>query len=309
MQDEIMVKIDFKRSGFLWGAAAVILWGLLAALSRSILEMLGTFTAGGCIYMAGGLVCFILYPPKKRKFSWRYHGCCGALAILYFIFYSIGLGLAVNRIQAVEMSLINYLWPILTLLFSVIMFRKKTNIFLMILGMATAFYGLALSTSVLSGIELSPQGLWNNFCCNPLPYLLMTGAAVCWAFYSNILNTVGKETPIDALPWFFFIGGLILFLCRYPFHEVSHWSFSALWQIIVMALLPTGAGYYCWDKAMQAENPSSSMIFSYMTPLFSAIFCAIFLKLNLPWTFYGACLLVIAGALLSRYAIRPSAKK
>ncbi len=262
------------------------------------------FTAGGCIYIAGGLVCFFLYPPKKRRFSLKYHGLCGFLVIAYFYLFSVGLGLAKNRVQAVEVGLLNYLWPLLTLVFSVIAFRKRVSLLLMTGGIVLSFCGFALSSSVLAGVPLILPELWEQFCGNPLPHLVMTGAAVSWAVYSNILASLDKETPKDAMPYFMLIGGIFLLLMRFPFQEESVWNFTVFWQLLFMAVFPIGAGYYCWDRAMLTPQRDSAIIASYLTPLFSAIGCAVFLHVALPAAFYGACLLVIGGALLCRYAIR-----
>ena len=101
-----------------YGIAAILLWSCLIALSRSVSEQLGPIGGAASLYTVSSLllVC-VMGLPKLSRFSKSYLLIGGALFVCYEIFLALALGMANNRHQALEMAVINYLWPALTVLF------------------------------------------------------------------------------------------------------------------------------------------------------------------------------------------------
>jgi drug/metabolite transporter (DMT)-like permease len=169
-----------------------LFWGTTIAFSRSLTEQLGPLTAASWIYLLSGIwsCIYLISKPGGIKKTFQlpilYLIGCGALFIFYMVCLYLAVGLAFSREQVIEVSIINYLWPGLTLVFSLPILHKKGRITL-IPGVVLAFSGFYLAT-VNSGM-FSWNVFKGNFQVNYLPYLLAFMAAISWGF----LDTTGSS--------------------------------------------------------------------------------------------------------------------
>jgi len=70
-----------------------------------------------------------------------------------------------------------------------------------------------------------------------------------------------------------------------------------------MALFVTGAAYIFWDHAMRRGDMVLVAALSYLTPLLSTLFSAVYLGVVPAPAIWVACALVIAGAVTCRLAV------
>lgn len=132
----------------LCGIAAILLWSSLVALMRNVAEQLGAIGGAAMIYSVASLFLIIVMGfPKLRQFSMRYIVIAGGLFAAYEVCFSLALGYAADRVQTIEMAVINYLWPSLTVLFAVWGSRSPVNkwiypsIFIAFCGVAWSLIG------------------------------------------------------------------------------------------------------------------------------------------------------------------------
>ena len=115
------------------GILAIVLWSTTVALVRSLTEQLGPLTAAASVYVVGGLASGVrfLLSPGHLKFLFqlprKYLFGCGALFILYMIALFGAIGFSKDRIQVLEVGLLNYLWPPLTIIFSLGLLNRRAN--------------------------------------------------------------------------------------------------------------------------------------------------------------------------------------
>ena len=116
-----------------WGLLAIVLWSTTIACSRSMAEQLGAFTSAATVYLSAGLIgCAGLalrgkLVPALRHTSPRYLYGCGGLMVAYTVLLYAAVGLAQTRIQVITVTVCNYLWPSLTLLFAVPILGWRTR--------------------------------------------------------------------------------------------------------------------------------------------------------------------------------------
>ncbi|GAB4117718.1 MAG: aromatic amino acid DMT transporter YddG [Candidatus Caldatribacteriota bacterium] len=285
---------------------AILFWGTTIAFSRSLTEKLGPLTAASWIYLISGTlgILYLLVFPQERRKVFKLPGIylwgCGLLFLIYTVLLYLAIGLAFNREQVMEVSIINYLWPGLTLLFSLPILHKKGKLTL-IPGIILAFAGIYLVT-LQSGI-FSWDVFKGNFQINYLPYLLAFGAAICWGLYSNLSRYWAGHSQGQAVPLFLFFTGIALLAIRFYFLEESNWSFSVVLELLYMSIFPTFLAYSFWDRAMREGKMVLVASFSYFTPLLSILITSYYLQIKIQTNIWIACLLVITGALLSKISI------
>ena len=288
------------------GLVAIILWSTTFAVSRSLAEKIGFVTAGAAMLIAGGVLgcLYVAIVEGRRAIVFRlpraYLIGCGLLLCAYMVCLFPAIGLAANRQQTVEVGIINYLWPGLTLVFAIPILGTKVR-WSFFVGIAMAAAGAALAALRLG--EYSAGTLLENLRTNPLPYGLALVGAVVWALYSVLSRRWAGGAEGGGVPLFTLAAGLVLLALRPAFHETSCWSLQAAGELAFMAVFPVMIAYAFWDRAMRLGNVTLVAASSYLTPLLSTALSALYLGVDLGWNLWLACGLIVAGAALAQRAV------
>ncbi|AYF17883.1 eamA-like transporter family protein [Vibrio parahaemolyticus 605] len=231
--------------------------------------------------------------PKLSYFSPKYLIVGGAMFVCYEIFLALALGYSNSRAQAIEVSIVNYLWPALTVLFAVLGSNKKPN-WLLYPAVTLAFIGVAWTVSGDNG--LSPTQIISNVSSNPLVYFMAFTGAVIWAVYCNL--TQRQQSKHNAITLFFIATAVSLWV-KYAFADepTMTFSWSALGYLFASAALMAG-GYGLWNIAIVGGNMVFLATLSYFTPIFSALFSSLILGVTLSNSFWQGVVMVTVGSLL-----------
>jgi len=291
------------------GILAVIFWGSTMAFTRSLSETVGTVTSASYVYLlAGGMSCaFVLAGPgalrKLKALPLTYWAGCGSLFVLYMVALYLAVGLACGRQQVLEVALVNYLWPSLTLLLSLPLLARRAR-WTLWPGILLACAGVVLAT--LQRGPVSPHAFLENVCGNAWPYALALVAAVSWGFYSNLSRRWAGSAEGNGVPVFLLATGLVLTAMRGLFNEEPRWTPRAAVELVYMAVFPTMLAYVFWDTAMRRGRLILVASLSYFAPLLStAVSCAYLRVLPGP-KLWVACALVTAGAVICNRSITPT---
>ncbi|UJF18224.1 aromatic amino acid DMT transporter YddG [Vibrio sp. SS-MA-C1-2] len=282
------------------GIGAIILWSTTIAFVRSVTEQLGAIGGSALIYTVSSILLIMTIGlPKISSFPKKYLLIGGGLFISYEVCLSLALGLANSRSQAVEMGIINYLWPSLTVVFSLLISRKPISIPLLI-AILLSFFGVAWTSSGENGLSFTT--LLNNFQSNPISYSLALTGAFLWAIYCNITKYLANGK--NAITWFF-IGTAISLWFKYLISDeaVMVFTTSATIDLFLAAAVMAG-GYALWNVAIIHGNMVLLAILSYFTPLLSTLFSAYLLNLTLGIIFWQGVLMVTIASLLCWFLTR-----
>ncbi|MDN0088118.1 aromatic amino acid DMT transporter YddG [Yersinia nurmii] len=297
-----------ERTATLLGIVAILLWSMSVALTRGLAETLGPFGAGAAIYSVSGILVWLVGgKPQIRGQHPAYLWGCGLLFVIYMVAFAIAIGMASDRQQTLEIGLINYLWPSLTLLFAVVLLRLRTRWWLW-LGAAIALFGVIWVVSGGNGLDISI--LAENINHNPLAYSLALLAAFAWAIYSNLVRIYSRGRGV--LPLFLLACALCLWLLFFTLTPGPlHFTPQAVMELLMMGC-STALAYQCWDSAMKKGNATLVAALSYFTPLLSVLIASLWLSTPPSAAFLPGVGMVVAGSLLcwsaSRAPASPRAK-
>jgi drug/metabolite transporter (DMT)-like permease len=288
------------------GFLAIFIWGTGIAVSRTLTDNFGVFSAGAFSFLLAGSLGILHSSLSKdsRVRPWHlpfpYLAICGSLFIFYQLCWYLALGLAPNHDWVVVAGIINYLWPVLTLVFSIPILKTRAR------WWAVPGFLLALSGTVLAMSKgAGPGPLPQDGGAAPVAVLILAfAAAIAWALYSNLARKHAGAQQGNAVPFFFLLSGLLMLLLRFVFHEQSQWTTGGVLCLAYMALFPCLTAYTLWDKAMRKGDIVLVTVFSYFTPLLSTVVTCVFLTVRPGWNLWCACLMLIAGALLSRSSLK-----
>ncbi len=280
----------------LYALAAIGLWASLAALGVSLKQVPPFFLTGVALCIGSVLAwpC-VLRSPRLWKTSAANLGL-GVLTLFgYHFFLFIGLRMA----SAVEVNLVNYLWPLLIVVLAPLYLPGVRLRGVHLLAAALGFAGAAIA--ILGGGELdlnrSTQALWQPV----VGYLLALASAFIWANYS--LQTKrgalsGKGFPSAAIGLFGLLSGLLSLLCHAALEPAVKLTLQQWLLLCLLGLGPLGAAFFLWDQALKLGDVRHIGILSYLTPLASTMLLMLVTGRALSWNIALAASMIIGAALL-----------
>lgn len=283
------------------GLGAILLWSATFALARSLSEQIGPLTGGTVVYLIGGTCCLLRLGWSRTPLSHflnlprRYLFGCGFLFVFYTAAIYLAVGLARSREQVLEIALVNYLWPTLTILFSIAILKKHGRAWLLP-GTALALTGVFLVMT--QGAHVTWASFQEHLQSNPAAYALALVAAVSWALYSNLTRLWARPGDEGAVELFMPATGLVLLALRLVTTEETVWSLHAVGEASALAAITTLA-YVLWDAAMRKGNLLLVVACSYFTPLLSTLVSCAYLKVSPSPKLWIGCLLLVAGSLVT----------
>ncbi|KWR74909.1 aromatic amino acid DMT transporter YddG [Pseudomonas sp. PI1] len=289
-----------QTKGNLLGIGAILLWSTMASLMRLMSEAFGPLGGAALMYTVATLfLALLLGWPSLRHFSLRYLVVVGSLFVTYEIALFLALAFAQNRAQAIEVAMLNHLWPCLTVLLATLLRLQRASLWL-IPGMALSLLGVGW---ILSGGQgLSVQSIARNAVQNPLSYGLGVGCACVWALYCCISKRMAP-TKDGTVP-FFAMASAVLWI-KYAFSDESL-AMPGLGGagLLVATALVIALGYAAWNQALRTGNLMMLAATSYTAPVLSSAFSSVILSTALGLSFWQGTLMVTLGSLVCWWASR-----
>jgi drug/metabolite transporter (DMT)-like permease len=298
----------------LLGIAAIVIWGSLIGVARSVIEQVGVLWSAAAVSLVGGGLGLVVTKvwvtrrPESVTLSVRYLFGCGLLFVVYNAAIYIAIRLAADRSQTVEIGLVNYLWPALTVALGVPILRHKAGPGLLP-GLIIAMVGIYLGMT--TGKEISLQTIGRNLLTGPWPYVLGLLAAISWALYSNIARRWAGNARDGAVPIFLLATGVVLAAAAAAFEPLPRhtWTVRAVAELLYLAVFPTLLAYVFWDTAMRRGNIILVSSVSFFTPLISTIMSCLYLRVPMGLQLWAACGLVIVGAAVCKQSVTETQEK
>jgi len=295
-----------SRLGFILGSVAVLFWSFGASLvylgAREAgvwrFVMVASLTGGALLLIARGIYQRELWTAVRLP--WRLW--IGPL--LCFVLYGLAWPWALassNARQVYGVSLINYLWPVLTVLFSAALVPGVRLTSRVALALALALAGLGIANLRQIG-ELGFNGTgphgWSfrHF----LPYGLALLAALTWAAYSALLARWKKWVGnYVTSPLGFVLIGLVAVPLAAREGGPRPTAFATFLTLLYGAG-PLAVGYLLWEIALSRARVQTLSMLAAATPVLSTFLLCFFLKTRPGVELVLAALLVSAGVVLSR---------
>lgn len=284
----------------LYGVISILLWSTMVGLIRSVSENFGPVGGAVLVYTVGSLVLVLVMGiPKITKYPKRYLLWGTVLFVSYEICFVLALGLANNRQQAIELGMVNYLWPSFTIALAVFFNRQRFTL-LLGLGLVLAFMGLIW---VISGNQpLSVQTILANIQSNPLCYFLAFIGAIVWSFYSNVTKRISGGH--NGMVLFFIMTSIGLWILYFFSTPTAFIINSESLLLLLVASIATGGANALWTFAVIKGNVAFLGTLSYFTPVISTAFASMLLSTTLTLSFWQGVLMVTMGSVICFLATR-----
>jgi drug/metabolite transporter (DMT)-like permease len=277
------------RTATLVGLTAILMWSLLSVLTVAT-GKIPAFQLAAMTFAIGAALAFasFLFRPsafvalKQPVVAWvvGVGGLFGYHA-LYF--------LALRFAPPAEAGLLNYLWPLLIVLFSS-----------RLPGERLASHHIIGAVLGLAGTVLLLAGNIGGFAPGQVPGLAAAFvAAFVWAAYS-VMSRKLKAVPTDAVAGFCLATALLAALVHLMV-ETTVWpeTLGQWLAIIALGVGPVGAAFFVWDIGMKRGDIRVLGAASYATPLLSTLFLILAGFAQPTATIAIAAVLIAGGGLIA----------
>ena len=293
------------KKATLIGLIAILLWSAIVGLIKSVSEGFGPVGGAALIYTCSAvLLLFTIGFPKIQKFPVSYLIIGSVLFVCYELCLSLSLGFTHSGRQAIEVGMVNYLWPSMTILLAVIVNRQKTSP-LIIPGVVLAIIGIGRVLGGNGGFSLTE--MMNNVMDNPLSYGLAFSGAVIWAIYCVVTQRIARGN--NGITLFFILTALTLWVKYFTSPQPEFVLSWHAWISLLLAAMAMGFGYAAWNVGILHGNVTVLAAASYFIPIMSAVLAAFMLDSHLTLAFWQGTAMVSLGSLICWWSTRTVAVK
>jgi drug/metabolite transporter (DMT)-like permease len=277
------------RTATLIGLTAILMWSLLAVLTVAS-GKIPAFQLAAITFAIGGLVGLLTFIGRPQALSaLRQPPLVWAVGVGGLFGYHALYFLALRFAPPAEAGLLNYLWPLLIVVFSSFLPGERL-----------AAHHVIGALAGLAGTVLLVGGGLSGFAPGQLPGLFAAFvAAFVWATYS-VMSRRLKAVPTDAVAGFC-LATAVLAALMHGLLEQTVWPETAMQWLAVIALGigPVGAAFYTWDVGMKRGDIRVLGAASYATPLLSTTFLILAGYAKASANIAVAAVLIAGGGLIA----------
>lgn len=261
-----------KNKAYLFALTATLLWGSSAAVIKILLQNLNSLQIllYSSLFASISLFLIALFQKKlsiiktythKDYFRFAYMGFIGVF--LYYLFFY----LAISYLKAQEAFIINYIWPIMIVIFAVPILKEKF----------TTKKILAIVVSFVGVVIIATQGnIQQLHFAKPIGVIFAIIGAVSYGLFSVLGKKQNNDKTLSMMFYFIFtfIYTLISILLFGRIPQINEFQLvGLLWT----GVFTSGGAFLLWFLALKYGDTSKIANMAFLTPFFSLIYIYILL--------------------------------
>lgn len=250
---------------FLWSTTATVTKILLSSINSMQILLFGSFFAS--IYL---LIVNIIKGNLKQLKDYRINDYLqiAGIGILGTFLYNLFLYLGINKMQASQAFIINYLWPIMTVIFACFILKEKMT-FRKMVAIVLSFIGVIIVTSNGSLLNVEKESIIGALCC--------VLAAISYGLFSAINKKKNYNNYLSMMLFYmvsFIISLLYILFSKEWFVPESNQLIGLLW----IGVFTSATAFTSWAIALEKGDTAKISNLAYITPFLSLIWTSLVLK-------------------------------
>ena len=281
-----------KRS-LIYAGITILLWSAMAPIVKVVtasLPNLETLTVSSLIAFLFLMLFNAAASRLKKLRAYRPRQILAMAGLgmigvtLYHILYYYGL----HELTVQEACILNYLWPIMIVVFSILILKEKLTL-PKAAAMILSFAGVVI-LSAGGGFAGTGNRLLGMLCC--------LGAAVLYGLFSVLNKKLDYDQNLSMMVFWLVCAAFsaVLGLLTEEWVPIR----GVQWiGILVLGLLSDAVAYLLWALALNGvENTAVIANLAFLVPFLSVVFSAVFLKEEIRPRALIALVLIVGGILL-----------
>lgn len=285
-----------QGKAYLYAIAAILCWSTVAVAFKIGLSSLSTvqLLAISCYTAIACLFVYLMFSKKLHELKELDKGFIlksAFFGLLNPFLYYLVLFKAYTLLPAQIAQPLNYTWPLILVLLSIIFLKQKISL-KTIFGIVVSFAGV-LIISLQGNFDVSEIQ-------NPVGVLFSTGSSLIWATYW-LLNTSRDNYEETGLFLNFVFAGFYITILMLLVGGFNALPAKGVFAAIYVGIFEMGFTFILWLKALKLSKDSGKVShLVYFSPFISLLFINLILKESIYFTTYIGLVLIIAGVVLSK---------
>ena len=284
------------KKNYLHAILTVFIWGTMATVGKILVSNIPSLEAL-CIGSAFAFLFLLIVNIKNRtikelgKYSVKDYAIMAGLGFIGLFLYSGLYYYGLTQLSSQEACIVNYLWPIMLVLFSTIILKEKLTV-VKAVAMISSFIGVVI-LSVGSGVSGNGNVMLGIGSC--------VIAAACYGLFSVLNKKANYDQNIAMM-----VMWLVVAVCSAVFGlAIEDWKpvVGVQWLgMLWMGVVVNAIAYLIWALALNADKNSARIAnLAYLTPFLSLIISAVVLKEQIQGRALIAFVFIIGGILLQTF--------
>lgn len=207
-----------------------------------------------------------------------------------FLYYLI-LFKAYSILPAQEALPLNYTWPIVISIFSIIFLKNKLTL-RTIIGLIIAFAGVIIIATRGNLISLHFHNITG--------VSLAVGSSVVWGLFW-ILNLLDSREPSEKLFGSFLFGTILIAVYILIFENQLNFEPIYFLGAVYIGFFEMGITFFLWMKALSlSENKAHTATLAYLSPFISLIFISVILGEKLFASSILGLIFIVGGIIIQQ---------
>ena len=286
------------------GTFAVILWGAIAVIVKLISRDVGAFYSAAILHGVVGSLGFAFFAvrrelpnPKLLRNRW-FLGLRALLFPINVIAFCTGISL-VSPDYLPFALLINYLWPTLTLVFTILLLRSPIPRPLFFLSGILVVL-LSLAWELLSGLTISPEMFASQ--SDRISYGCMLIAATTWPMYGALTRKYSSlHGGGSVVPFFSLITAVTAFTLGWFGLDPKPPATITFHPVFLLGGVVSFVALFCWDHGTRKGNITVLSLCADALPWISIGVVHLVIGSPLHWHTLASAIMLVLGALITRY--------
>ena len=210
-------------------------------------------------------------------------------------FYFLAENIALQYIQASDVSILLSIIPLLSALVAPLFFKTEKITKSLIVGAVVALAGVGLVV-MNEHAELHP---------NPIGDILVIAASIMWVAYGIIIKKLGKAYSSIFITRKVFFYGILTILPVFPImgtglHLEAMLNLKVVLNLLFLGLIASYWCYFSWNKVIDRLGVVTSNNYLYLSPLATLVFSAIVLNETITLEALVGASLILVGVFLAQ---------
>jgi drug/metabolite transporter (DMT)-like permease len=278
------------RRATLIGFTAILMWSSLALFTAASGRVPPFQLAAMTFAIGGGLGALsFLFRPRAIG-ALRQPLPVWALGVGGLFGYHALYFMALRLAPPAESGLINYLWPLLIVLFSSFLPGERLRAY-HVIGALLGLVGTAVLIAGRTQLGFSTEYIPG--------YAAAFVAAFVWAIYS-VLSRRFAAVPTDAVAGFCVVTAMLGAICHLLFERTVWPTNTGEWlAVLMLGLGPVGLAFYVWDIGMKRGDVRVLGAAAYAAPVLSTILLVLAGYAQATWSLTLAAALIAGGGVIA----------
>ena len=278
------------KKEYVYAMISILLWSTTSTITKLLLKNLDSMQ----ILLISSLFAFIFlfivnlfkgYLKEIKNYTIKDYVEIVILGTLGTFLYNLFLYLGINTLQASQAFILNYLWPIMIVIFACLILKEKLTK-RKIIAVLLSFIGVILVTSNGDILNIEINSIVGMIYC-----IL---AAVAYGLFS-VLNKKKNYNNYVSMMLFYFTSFCISLIYSLITKKIFIPELNQLLGLLWRGIFTCAIAFTSWAIALKEGDTTKISNMAYITPFLSLIWTSVILKENIKISSILGLIIIIMG--------------